>query len=160
MWIRLYALGPFIYFSSAFNRFDCLVITGSIFEVFWVNLKPRAGSFGLSGLRALRLLRVFKVTKYVYPQKLLKPSLLVLWIIQLSYGTIFLGLSKTISSMHFLTIKAGFDNQSPAWKCCFKMVQNCSMVIMFGVFGWFCYLGIQKTPFGFNLLGIIVRIWG
>ena len=63
MWIRLYALGPFIYFSSAFNRFDCMVITGSIFEVFWVNLKPRQGSFGLSGLRALRLLRVFKVTK-------------------------------------------------------------------------------------------------
>ncbi|XP_040575808.1 voltage-dependent calcium channel type A subunit alpha-1 isoform X2 [Lepeophtheirus salmonis] len=67
MCIRLYALGPFIYFSSAFNRFDCVVITGSIFEVLWVNLQPRAGSFGLSGLRALRLLRVFKVTKYWSP---------------------------------------------------------------------------------------------
>lgn len=63
MWIRLYALGPLIYFSSAFNRFDCLVISASIFEVFWVNFRPRAGSFGISGLRALRLLRVFKVTK-------------------------------------------------------------------------------------------------
>ena len=50
-------------FNLIFNRFDCAVITGSIFEVFWVNFKPRAGSFGLSGLRALRLLRVFKVTK-------------------------------------------------------------------------------------------------
>ena len=63
MVIRLYALGPSAYFSSAFNRFDCSVITGSLFEVIWVNLRPRAGSFGLSGLRALRLLRVFKVTK-------------------------------------------------------------------------------------------------
>ena len=56
-------MGLFVYFSSAFNRFDCAVITGSIFEVFWVNLRERGGSFGLSGLRALRLLRVFKVTK-------------------------------------------------------------------------------------------------
>ena len=63
MVIRLYALGLYVYFSSAFNRFDCAVITGSIFEVFWVNFRERAGSFGLSGLRALRLLRVFKVTK-------------------------------------------------------------------------------------------------
>ena len=62
MVIRMYALGP-NYFDSAFNKFDCIVILGSIFEVFWVNFKPRAGSFGLSGLRALRLLRVFKVTK-------------------------------------------------------------------------------------------------
>ena len=62
MVIRMYALGP-NYFDSAFNKFDCIVIFGSIFEVFWVNFKPRAGSFGLSGLRALRLLRVFKVTK-------------------------------------------------------------------------------------------------
>ena len=62
MVIRMYALGP-NYFDSAFNKFDCVVIFGSIFEVFWVNFKPRAGSFGLSGLRALRLLRVFKVTK-------------------------------------------------------------------------------------------------
>ena len=63
MLIRLYALGPLVYFHSAFNRFDCAVITGSIFEVFWVHFHERAGSFGLSGLRALRLLRVFKVTK-------------------------------------------------------------------------------------------------
>ena len=48
---------------SSFNRFDTIVITGSVFEVFWVNFHERAGSFGLSALRALRLLRVFKVTK-------------------------------------------------------------------------------------------------
>jgi hypothetical protein len=50
-------------FFSSFNRFDTIVITGSVFEVFWVNFHERAGSFGLSALRALRLLRVFKVTK-------------------------------------------------------------------------------------------------
>ncbi|XP_011635066.1 voltage-dependent calcium channel type A subunit alpha-1 isoform X2 [Pogonomyrmex barbatus] len=62
MFIKVYALGPRTYFESSFNRFDCLVISGSIFEVIWSELKT--GSFGLSVLRALRLLRIFKVTKY------------------------------------------------------------------------------------------------
>ncbi|XP_075226266.1 voltage-dependent calcium channel type A subunit alpha-1-like [Lycorma delicatula] len=62
MFIKMYALGPRIYFESAFNRFDCVVISGSIFEVVWSHFK--SGSFGLSVLRALRLLRIFKVTKY------------------------------------------------------------------------------------------------
>jgi len=63
MKIRMYALGPRIYFESSFNRFDCIVILASIFEVCWTNMVPLAGSFGLSVLRALRLLRIFKVTK-------------------------------------------------------------------------------------------------
>ncbi|XP_025161934.1 voltage-dependent calcium channel type A subunit alpha-1 isoform X20 [Harpegnathos saltator] len=62
MFIKMYALGPRTYFESSFNRFDCIVILGSIFEVIWSALK--SGSFGLSVLRALRLLRIFKVTKY------------------------------------------------------------------------------------------------
>ncbi|XP_025830104.1 voltage-dependent calcium channel type A subunit alpha-1 isoform X9 [Agrilus planipennis] len=62
MFIKVYALGPRIYFESAFNRFDCVVIMGSVFEVVWSAVK--GGSFGLSVLRALRLLRIFKVTKY------------------------------------------------------------------------------------------------
>lgn len=62
MFIKMYALGPRIYFESAFNRFDCVVITGSIFEVVWSSIK--GGSFGFSVLRALRLLRIFKVTRY------------------------------------------------------------------------------------------------
>lgn len=33
MWIKMYALGPRIYFESSFNKFDCVVISGSIFEV-------------------------------------------------------------------------------------------------------------------------------
>ncbi|XP_068969515.1 voltage-dependent calcium channel type A subunit alpha-1 isoform X21 [Bombus flavifrons] len=62
MFIKVYALGPRTYFDSSFNRFDCVVISGSIFEVIWSEVK--SGSFGLSVLRALRLLRIFKVTKY------------------------------------------------------------------------------------------------
>ncbi|KAK8724878.1 hypothetical protein OTU49_010957 [Cherax quadricarinatus] len=62
MLIKMYALGPRMYFESSFNRFDCVVISGSIFEVVWSAFK--SGSFGLSVLRALRLLRIFKVTKY------------------------------------------------------------------------------------------------
>jgi voltage-dependent calcium channel N type alpha-1B len=62
MFVKMYALGPRIYFESSFNRFDCVVICGSIFEVVWSYIK--GGSFGFSVLRALRLLRIFKVTKY------------------------------------------------------------------------------------------------
>lgn len=32
MLIKVYALGPRIYFESSFNRFDSVVISGSIFE--------------------------------------------------------------------------------------------------------------------------------
>ncbi|KAH9397655.1 hypothetical protein TYRP_003978, partial [Tyrophagus putrescentiae] len=62
MFIKMYALGGKIYFASAFNRFDCFVIVGSIFEVIYSEIK--GGSFGISVMRALRLLRIFKVTKY------------------------------------------------------------------------------------------------
>merc|ERR550517_956548 len=64
MGMRMYALGIVAYLQSAFNRFDCIVIFGSVFEELWINYGHRAGSFGISALRALRLLRVFKVTKY------------------------------------------------------------------------------------------------
>ncbi|KPM10489.1 voltage-dependent calcium channel type A subunit alpha-1-like protein [Sarcoptes scabiei] len=51
----MYALGLKEYFSSAFNRFDCLVIIGSIFEVIWSEFK--GGSFGFSVMRALPSMR-------------------------------------------------------------------------------------------------------
>jgi hypothetical protein len=63
--MRMYALGLVAYLQSAFNRFDCIVIFGSVFEEIWINYGHRAGSFGISALRALRLLRVFKVTRCV-----------------------------------------------------------------------------------------------
>ncbi|XP_048029212.1 calcium channel, voltage-dependent, P/Q type, alpha 1A subunit, b isoform X3 [Megalobrama amblycephala] len=63
MLIKMYGLGTRPYFHSSFNCFDCTVIVGSIFEVFWAMVKPGT-SFGISVLRALRLLRIFKVTKY------------------------------------------------------------------------------------------------
>ncbi|XP_077986579.1 voltage-dependent calcium channel type A subunit alpha-1-like isoform X3 [Glandiceps talaboti] len=62
MLIKMYGLGPRLYFKSSFNKFDCVVILGSIFEVVWTEYKST--SFGISVLRALRLLRIFKVTKY------------------------------------------------------------------------------------------------
>ncbi|XP_070531532.1 voltage-dependent calcium channel type A subunit alpha-1-like [Ptychodera flava] len=62
MLIKMYGLGPKIYFKSSFNKFDCVVILGSIFEVVWTTYKDT--SFGISVLRALRLLRIFKVTKH------------------------------------------------------------------------------------------------
>ena len=62
MLTRMFALTPWVYFQSAFNKFDTMVITGSLFELILVQILEK-GSVGFSGLRALRLLRVFKVTK-------------------------------------------------------------------------------------------------
>jgi hypothetical protein len=59
--VKMFGLGVRCYFQSSFNRFDCIVIVGSAFEVIWAMTK--GGSFGISVLRALRLLRIFKVTK-------------------------------------------------------------------------------------------------
>lgn len=60
MLMKLFAMGHRVYFASKFNRFDCIVIVGSAFEIIWAELK--GGSFGISVLRALRLLRIFKLT--------------------------------------------------------------------------------------------------
>ncbi|VDM36391.1 unnamed protein product [Toxocara canis] len=62
MLVKLFAMGYRTYFASKFNRFDCIVIVGSAFEVIWAEVK--GGSFGISVLRALRLLRIFKLTSY------------------------------------------------------------------------------------------------
>ena len=60
MLIKMWGLGFEMYFHSSFNKFDCLVIAGSIFELVFTMFSNQ--SFGLSVLRALRLLRIFKVT--------------------------------------------------------------------------------------------------
>ncbi|CAF1504754.1 unnamed protein product [Adineta ricciae] len=63
MLFKMYGLGVDQYFASSFNIFDCVVIFGSIFEVFWTYFHPEE-SFGVSVLRSLRLLRIFKVTRH------------------------------------------------------------------------------------------------
>ncbi|XP_073235068.1 voltage-dependent L-type calcium channel subunit alpha-1D-like [Porites lutea] len=62
MLLKMYGLGPKVYFKSAFNRFDCAVVLGGIIEIvvqYFTNY-----SFGISVLRSLRLLRVFKFTRF------------------------------------------------------------------------------------------------
>ncbi|XP_037051066.1 muscle calcium channel subunit alpha-1 isoform X2 [Bradysia coprophila] len=63
MLLKMYSLGFQGYFVSLFNRFDCFVVFGSIFELILTktHLMPQ---LGISVLRCVRLLRVFKVTKY------------------------------------------------------------------------------------------------
>lgn len=63
MILKMYSLGFQGYFVSLFNRFDCFVVFGSIFEMLLTeyDLMP---PLGLSVLRCVRLLRVFKVTRY------------------------------------------------------------------------------------------------
>lgn len=62
MMIKMWGLGLERYFHSSFNKFDCIVIAASIFELFYSKVSANNQSFGLSVLRALRLLRIFKVT--------------------------------------------------------------------------------------------------
>uniref|UniRef100_A0A8B9KHA2 Calcium channel, voltage-dependent, R type, alpha 1E subunit a n=1 Tax=Astyanax mexicanus TaxID=7994 RepID=A0A8B9KHA2_ASTMX len=75
MFLKMYGLGPRLYFHSSFNCFDCGVIVGSIFEVIWGFFRPGM-SFGISVLRALRLLRIFKITKrpYLYRKRAIHRS--------------------------------------------------------------------------------------
>lgn len=63
MLMKMFALGVQMYFVSMFNRFDCLVVIGSIIEyvLLWTRVMP---PLGVSVLRSARLLRVFKVTRY------------------------------------------------------------------------------------------------
>ena len=62
MLIKMYGLGKHLYLRSSFNKFDCVVIFGSVFELILTQINPEQ-SYGISILRSLRLLRVFKVTK-------------------------------------------------------------------------------------------------
>ncbi len=61
MILKLYCLGARSYFISMFNRFDCIVMVGSIAEI--ALIKYQELSLGISVLRCVRLLRLFKVTK-------------------------------------------------------------------------------------------------
>ncbi|XP_058941350.2 voltage-dependent calcium channel type A subunit alpha-1 isoform X1 [Pocillopora verrucosa] len=62
MLLKMYGLGPRVYFKSAFNRFDCAVVLGGIVEIVVQNITSY--SFGISVLRSLRLLRIFKFTRF------------------------------------------------------------------------------------------------
>ena len=59
--LKLYGLGARTYFRSSFNKFDFIVIMGSLFEVIYGFFNPNV-SFGFSVMRALKLLRIFKIT--------------------------------------------------------------------------------------------------
>lgn len=63
MILKIYSLGFQGYFVSLFNRFDCFVVFGSIFEMLLTEYELMP-PLGLSVLRCVRLLRVFKVTRY------------------------------------------------------------------------------------------------
>nr|XP_015839353.1 PREDICTED: uncharacterized protein LOC661666 isoform X2 [Tribolium castaneum] len=113
MFVKVYALGPRIYFESAFNRFDCVVISGSIFEVVWSEYKD--GSFGLSVLRALRLLRIFKVTKYWSSLRNLVISLLnsMRSIISLLFLLFLFILIFALLGMQLFGGEFNFDDETP-----------------------------------------------
>uniref|UniRef100_A0A8C5CGB3 Voltage-dependent L-type calcium channel subunit alpha n=1 Tax=Gadus morhua TaxID=8049 RepID=A0A8C5CGB3_GADMO len=75
MMVKMYALGPRMYFMSVFNRFDFFVVVCGIVEIIllWVQcITP----LGLSVLRCIRLLRFLKVTKYWKSLRNLVASLL------------------------------------------------------------------------------------
>uniref|UniRef100_A0A452DLC8 Voltage-dependent L-type calcium channel subunit alpha n=1 Tax=Capra hircus TaxID=9925 RepID=A0A452DLC8_CAPHI len=63
MLLKLYGLGPSVYVSSFFNRFDCFVVCGGILETTLVEVGAMQ-PLGISVLRCVRLLRIFKVTRH------------------------------------------------------------------------------------------------
>ncbi|XP_073242529.1 voltage-dependent calcium channel type A subunit alpha-1-like [Porites lutea] len=74
MVMKLYGLGPQLYFKSQFNTFDCVVVCCGIIEL--IISKAEGTSLGISVLRALRLLRLFKFTRYWSSLRNLVTSLL------------------------------------------------------------------------------------
>ncbi|KAK2555559.1 Voltage-dependent calcium channel type A subunit alpha-1 [Acropora cervicornis] len=74
MTMKLYGLGPQLYFKSQFNTFDCVVVCCGILEL--ILSKTQGISLGISVLRALRLLRLFKFTRYWSSLRNLVTSLL------------------------------------------------------------------------------------
>ncbi|KAJ7339584.1 hypothetical protein OS493_005987 [Desmophyllum pertusum] len=74
MMLKLYGLGPALYFKSQFNTFDCVVVCCGIIEL--IISKAEGTSLGISVLRALRLLRLFKFTRYWSSLRNLVTSLL------------------------------------------------------------------------------------
>ncbi|XP_074500500.1 calcium channel, voltage-dependent, L type, alpha 1S subunit, b [Sebastes fasciatus] len=75
MFVKMYALGPRLYFMSLFNRFDFFVVLCGILEMIMFSAGAVA-PLGFSVLRCIRLLRVLKVTKYWTPLSNLVASLL------------------------------------------------------------------------------------
>ncbi|XP_027058824.1 voltage-dependent N-type calcium channel subunit alpha-1B-like [Pocillopora damicornis] len=74
MMLKLYGLGPQLYFKSQFNTFDCVVVCCGIIEL--IISKAEGTSLGISVLRLLRLLRLFKFTRYWSSLRNLVTSLL------------------------------------------------------------------------------------
>lgn len=113
MVVKMYAVGIRKHFESAFNRFDCIVISGSIFEIIWSYLKD--DTFGLSVLRALRLLRIFKITSYWSSLRNLVISLLnsmksIMSLLLLLFLFIFI---FGLLGMQFFGGKFNFDGERP-----------------------------------------------
>ncbi|XP_028397956.1 voltage-dependent L-type calcium channel subunit alpha-1D-like [Dendronephthya gigantea] len=63
MLLKIYCLGRTGYFGSLFNRFDCIVVLGSLLELVITELTGLP-PVGISVFRCVRLLRIFKVTKH------------------------------------------------------------------------------------------------
>eukprot|EP00795_Rhopilema_esculentum_P010830 gene10830-19646_t len=74
MCLKLYGLGPRMYFKSQFNTFDCVVVCAGVLEIILSRVSNT--QMGISVLRALRLLRLFKFTRYWGSLKNLIASLL------------------------------------------------------------------------------------
>jgi hypothetical protein len=65
MWLKLIGLGPLVYLSDSFNRFDVLIVIGSVWEISSSPPAMLGGTAGESGggVSALRCFRVFRLLK-------------------------------------------------------------------------------------------------
>nr|XP_047138461.1 voltage-dependent R-type calcium channel subunit alpha-1E isoform X2 [Hydra vulgaris] len=74
MCLKIYALGPILYFQSKFNLFDCVVVFASVIN--WLMNFFLKINLGVSVLRQLRLMRLFKFTSHWSSLKNLIASIL------------------------------------------------------------------------------------
>eukprot|EP00039_Didymoeca_costata_P023887 m.8605 g.8605 ORF g.8605 m.8605 type:complete len:2172 (+) comp3929_c0_seq1:301-6816(+) len=68
--LKLYALGPNLYWRFGLNRYDCFVVVVSGFEIIIMELFG-APNLGLSVLRSIRLVRVLRYTSWWRPLRAL-----------------------------------------------------------------------------------------
>ncbi|KAJ6647412.1 Voltage-dependent calcium channel type A subunit alpha-1, partial [Pseudolycoriella hygida] len=168
MVLKMYAIGLRKHFESAFNRFDCIVISGSLFEMVWSSFKD--DTFGLSVLRALRLLRVFKVTSYwsslrnlvislLHSMKSIISLLFLLFLFIFIFGLLGMQLFGGKFNFNDETPDAHFNTFSPALLTVFQILtgEDWNEVMYDGIKA---QGGIEGNGLVYSLYFIILTLFG
>ncbi|XP_047138400.2 probable voltage-dependent N-type calcium channel subunit alpha-1B isoform X2 [Hydra vulgaris] len=156
--LKLYALGPSLYFQSKFNIFDFVVVLVSIIN--WFLNKFMNINLAVSVLRQLRLMRLIKFTKLWSSLKNLINSILnsmvsiiSLVVLLLLFVMIFglLGI-QLFSGLYKTNLRSNFDDFFNAMLSVFQIVTGAD---------WYMLLheGINAYGGALNVIGVAVSIY-